>query len=76
MNPSQPHLLTPAPRIYHHPFLVSFSPGPKILSPIRNREDMSRLTPMHDVAKQVPFLGPILSSLRKEVEGKTSLIGR
>ena len=49
--------------------------GPKILTPIRNRDDMSRLTPMHDVAKQVPFLGPILSSLRKEVEGKTSLIG-
>ena len=45
------------------------------MSPIRTIDDINRLKSFYDIDKQVPFLGPILKSLRKETEGKTSLIG-
>ena len=67
-------ILTPLPALGVD-FTIVEKKGPKILNPLRNKADVDALKPMHDVATQVPFLGPILSSLRKETEGKTSLIG-
>ena len=67
-------ILTPLPALGVD-FTIVEKKGPKILNPLRNQADVDALKPMHDVATQVPFLGPILSSLRKETEGKTSLIG-
>ncbi|KAJ1630275.1 Uroporphyrinogen decarboxylase [Pavlovales sp. CCMP2436] len=50
--------------------------GPQIADPIRSMDDFkSRVKPLDDPAKSHPFLGEILSSLRKETEGKTTLIG-
>jgi uroporphyrinogen-III decarboxylase len=41
-------------------FTIIPGKGPKILNPIKTKEDVAALKPMHDVAQQVPFLGPIL----------------
>eukprot|EP01035_Chromulina_nebulosa_P019135 gene19135-24974_t len=67
-------ILTPLPSIGVD-FTMVESKGPKIISPLRDAHAISQLKPIHDVDKQVPFLGTILKSLRKETEGKTSLIG-
>mmetsp|Transcript_22645 Transcript_22645/g.21866 ORF Transcript_22645/g.21866 Transcript_22645/m.21866 type:complete len:385 (-) Transcript_22645:340-1494(-) len=67
-------ILTPLPALGVD-FTIIPGKGPKIINPLKTPEDVAALKPMHDVAKQVPFLGPILQSLRKETEGKTSLIG-
>jgi uroporphyrinogen decarboxylase len=67
-------ILTPLPAMGVD-FVIIPNKGPKIASPIRTKADIDNIKPLHDVGKQVPFLGKILSSLRKETEGKTSLIG-
>ena len=56
-------------------FTIVEGKGPKIIDPIRDNIGASRVKPLYDVETQVPFLGPILKCLRKETEGKTSLIG-
>jgi len=67
-------ILTPLPAMGVD-FVIIPNKGPKIASPIRTKSDIDNIKPLYDVGKQVPFLGKILSSLRKETEGKTSLIG-
>jgi len=67
-------ILTPLPALGVD-FTIVEKKGPKILNPLQSRADIEALKPMHDVATQVPFLGPILTALRRETEGKTSLIG-
>lgn len=67
-------ILTPLPALGVD-FTIIEGKGPKILSPIRAIDDVNAIKTMYDVDTQVPFLGPILKSLRKETEGKTSLIG-
>ena len=52
-------ILTPLPALGVD-FTIIPGKGPKILNPIRTPEDVALLKPMHDVALQVPFLGPIL----------------
>lgn len=56
-------------------FTIISGKGPKLPNPIRNKADVDRIQVLQDVGVQVPFLGTILKSLRKETEGKTSLIG-
>lgn len=67
-------ILTPLPAMGID-FTIVEGKGPKIAKPIRSAEDVFAVRPLHDVETQVPFLGPILRNLRKETEGKTSLIG-
>lgn len=54
-----PDILTPLPALGVD-FTIIPGKGPKILNPIKTKEDVAALKPMHDVAQQVPFLGPIL----------------
>lgn len=67
-------ILTPLPAMGVD-FSIIPGKGPKIENLIRTKDDVKNLKPMHDVETQVPFLGPILKNLRKETEGKTTLIG-
>lgn len=67
-------ILTPLPAMGVD-FTIVEKKGPKILNPIRSTEDIKNIKPLYDVDSQVPFLGPILKQLRKEVDGKTTLIG-
>lgn len=67
-------ILTPLPALGIE-FDIMPGKGPNIDNVIRNRDDVAALKPMHDVDTQVPFLKPILSSLRSELEGKSTLIG-
>jgi uroporphyrinogen decarboxylase len=67
-------ILTPLPALGVD-FGIIPGKGPKIENVLRTRADVDALKPMHDVETQVPFLGPILKSLRRELEGKTTLIG-
>ena len=55
-------ILTPLPALGVD-FTIIPGKGPKILNPLRTTEDVAALKPMHDVALQVPFLGPILQVL-------------
>ena len=52
-------ILTPLPALGVD-FTIIEKKGPKILNPIKTQADVDNLKPMHDVATQVPFLGPIL----------------
>mmetsp|Transcript_1501 Transcript_1501/g.2519 ORF Transcript_1501/g.2519 Transcript_1501/m.2519 type:complete len:387 (+) Transcript_1501:109-1269(+) len=67
-------ILTPLPSMGID-FDIIPGKGPKIKKPIASKADIEVLGPITDVDKQVPFLGPILKSLRKETEGKTTLLG-
>jgi uroporphyrinogen decarboxylase len=67
-------ILTPLPAMGVD-FDIIKGKGPKITDPVRTAEAINAIRPVHDVETQVPFLGPILKALRKETEGKTSLIG-
>jgi len=67
-------ILTPLPALGVD-FGIIPGKGPKIENVLRTADDIAGLKPMHDVETQVPFLGPILKSLRNELEGKTTLIG-
>ena len=67
-------ILTPLPAMGID-FIIIPGKGPKIATPVRTKADVDAIKPIYDVTQQVPFLGKILTSLRKETEGKTSLIG-
>ncbi|KAJ1433326.1 Uroporphyrinogen decarboxylase [Ochromonadaceae sp. CCMP2298] len=67
-------ILTPLPALGID-FTIVPGKGPKIINPVKCQADIDALQAMVDVDAQVPFLGPILKSLRKETEGRTSLIG-
>jgi uroporphyrinogen decarboxylase len=53
---------------------MTFSPGPKIAEPIRSREQVERLR-ARPAAEAVPFVGEALRLLRRELDGKTPVIG-
>jgi uroporphyrinogen decarboxylase len=67
-------ILTPLPAMGVD-FTIIEGKGPKIANTIKSRSDLDRIKVLSDVDKEVPFLRPILQGLRKETEGKTTLIG-
>lgn len=67
-------ILTPLPAMGVD-FIIVPNKGPKIANPVKTLADIEAIKPLHNVGEQVPFLAEILSSLRRETEGKTSLIG-
>lgn len=82
-------ILTPLPAMGID-FTIVPGKGPKIRDTIRDERDLDRISVLTDVEREVPFLGPILQvsgspsvrasltpsqALRKETEGKTTLIG-
>ena len=67
-------ILTPLPAMGVD-FTIVPGKGPKILSPVSSAADIEAIRILEDPGTQVPFLKEILGALRKETEGKTSLIG-
>ena len=53
---------------------MTFDPGPKIANPIRTREQVDRLE-AKPAAEAVPFVADTIRILRKELDGRTPLIG-
>lgn len=53
---------------------MTFDPGPKIAEPIRTRAQVDRLH-AKPAAEAVPFVADAVRLLRKELDGKTPLIG-
>jgi len=49
--------------------------GPVITNPVRSKEAIEAITEMGDIESKLGFVGQTLQSLRKETDGKTSLIG-
>lgn len=56
-------------------FTIVPGKGPKIKNPVATQQDVDAVGRMVDVQEQVPFLRPILQSLREEIAGRTTLIG-
>jgi len=67
-------ILTPLPALGVE-FDVVKGTGPIISEPLRTMEQVRKLTPLEDPDTKVPFLREILSTLRKETEGQTTLLG-
>eukprot|EP00281_Chroomonas_sp_CCMP1168_P013279 CAMPEP_0206285132 /NCGR_PEP_ID=MMETSP0047_2-20121206/41149_1 /ASSEMBLY_ACC=CAM_ASM_000192 /TAXON_ID=195065 /ORGANISM="Chroomonas mesostigmatica_cf, Strain CCMP1168" /LENGTH=402 /DNA_ID=CAMNT_0053715641 /DNA_START=71 /DNA_END=1279 /DNA_ORIENTATION=- len=67
-------ILTPLPSMGIE-FDVIKGTGPVIPTPIRSMDQVERLTPIDDPDKTTPFLRTILETLRKETEGKATLLG-
>ena len=67
-------ILTPLPALGID-FDVVKGTGPVIGAPLRSMEDVSAMTPLDDIDAKLPFLREILGSLRREAEGKTTLLG-
>ena len=53
---------------------MTFNPGPKIAEPIRSREQVDRLV-AKPAAEAVPFVAETLRLLRRELDGRTPVIG-
>ncbi|HYB95184.1 MAG TPA: uroporphyrinogen decarboxylase [Vicinamibacterales bacterium] len=53
---------------------MTFDPGPKIATPIRTREAVDRLH-ARPAAEAVPYVAETLRRLRRELDGRTPLIG-
>src|SRR6478735_3057197 len=53
---------------------MTFNPGPKIADPIRTREQVDRLV-AKPAAEAVPFVADTLRLLRRELDGRTPVIG-
>lgn len=67
-------ILTPLPALGIE-FNMVKGKGPVISSPVRTLEDVKNLRTLDDPDHSLPFIRKILSSLRKEVDGKATLIG-
>lgn len=67
-------ILTPLPALGVD-FTIIEGKGPKISQPIRSLDQVQKLSKLVDIDKQLPFIRPILNTLRDETKGKTSLIG-
>jgi uroporphyrinogen decarboxylase len=67
-------ILTPLPALGIE-FNMIKGKGPVISSPVRTLEDVKSLRTMDDPDQSLPFIREILSSLRKEVDGKATLLG-
>lgn len=53
---------------------MTFAPGPKIADPIRTRAQVDRLS-AKPAAEAVPFVADAIRLLRRELDGRTPLIG-
>lgn len=53
---------------------MTFDPGPKVAKPIRTRADIARLE-ARPMAEAVPYVADTLRILRRELDGKTPVIG-
>jgi uroporphyrinogen decarboxylase len=67
-------ILTPLPAMGVD-FDVIKGKGPVITTPLRTEEQIKALQPLEDPGLQLPFVGETLRELRKETEGRCSLIG-
>merc|ERR1719379_1021997 len=67
-------ILTPLPAIGVE-FDVVRGSGPVIPAPLRTAADVAALTPLDDPDAKLPFIRTILGDLRKETEGRTTLLG-
>jgi len=67
-------ILTPLPGMGVD-FDVVKGKGPVIFDPIRSMDQVNKLTPIEDPDTSTPFIREILSSLRKETDGKATLLG-
>jgi uroporphyrinogen decarboxylase len=67
-------ILTPLPALGIE-FDVIKGKGPQIATPIRSLEQVKQLKPLDDPSSSLPFVHEILSSLRKEVDGQSTLLG-
>ena len=48
--------------------------GP-VVEPVRSMEDVKKLKTLDDPDASLPFIRPILSTLRKEIEGQSTMLG-
>jgi len=53
---------------------MTFNPGPKLAEPVRTRAQVEALTPRPS-ADVVPFVGDAIRLLRRELDGRTPVIG-
>lgn len=67
-------ILTPLPALGVD-FTIIGGQGPQIMNPIRTDDQIQSLRRLHDIDTQLPFLKPILTTLRDETVSKTTLIG-
>jgi len=67
-------ILTPLPALGVD-FDVVRGSGPVISSPLRTMADVAAMTPLDDPEKKLPFIREILGNLRRETEGRSTLLG-
>jgi len=67
-------ILTPLPSLGVE-FDVIKGHGPVISNPLRTAADIEQMTPLGDPSDKLGFVGETLQALKKEVEGKTTLVG-
>ncbi|MCC7126719.1 MAG: uroporphyrinogen decarboxylase [Acidobacteria bacterium] len=53
---------------------MTFNPGPKLAEPVRTRAQVEAMT-LRPMAEVVPYVGEAVSLLRRELDGKTPVIG-
>jgi uroporphyrinogen decarboxylase len=53
---------------------MTFNPGPKLAEPVRTRAQVEALTPRPS-SEVVPFVGDAIRLLRRELDGRTPVIG-
>jgi len=66
-------ILTPLPALGVE-FDVVRGKGP-VVEPVRSMEEVKRLKTLDDPDSSLPFIRPILSTLRKEIEGQSTMLG-
>jgi uroporphyrinogen decarboxylase len=66
-------ILTPLPALGVE-FDVVRGKGP-VVEPVRSMEDVKKLKTLDDPDSSLPFIRPILSTLRKEIEGQSTMLG-
>ena len=64
-------ILTPLPALGIE-FDIIKGKGPLISTKIENMNDVNKLTPLGDCDSKLPFIRPILETLRKETTGKST----
>lgn len=67
-------ILTPLPALGVE-FDVIKGKGPVIATPVRTMADVKALKPLDDPDSSLPFIREILSTLRKEVDGQSTMLG-
>lgn len=67
-------ILTPLPALGIDFDMVK-GKGPQIANPVRTLDEVRALRPLDDPDRSLPFIREILSSLRREVDGKSTLVG-